>query len=177
MTEEEKAQAEAQAQAQGSAKQTVPTLKTEVDEYTTMNGRGKKVVKPEYAPKEQQISGELLSVSGSITSNGRTFRMVSIDGYDPFPINEQFFKRNAELLQEGKYLSITFQLTVAGKTRYVGSTGECLAHSSTGRAVTTITPTTRVEALARFGALIPEEASASRQSALATMFAGAVSKV
>lgn len=171
-------QEEIDAQAQANATQTVPTIKTEADTvYTMKNERNKTVVKPEYAPKETTIVGELLTVSAPVTANGRTFRMVKLDGHDAFPMNEQFYKRNAELLQEGKYLSITFQNTIAGKTRYVDSAEECKVHLTTGRAVTTISPSTKVEALARFGALIPEEASASRQNALATLFAGAVSKV
>lgn len=144
-------------------------------EVLRTNERGKLVVKDQYAPKVTHIIGELIMVSNPLETDGRNYRMVTVEGHDAFPVNEKFYASNIAMFETGTFRKFSFQMTEAGKTYYVRD-GEAFAHTTTGRSLVSVTPSTRVEALARFGALIPEDASASRQSALATLFSVAVAK-
>jgi|SRR6185437_16819565 len=98
------------------------------------------------APKESTLVGEVVSVSGPIASKkkaGSFFRVITLEDWVTGatyqrPISENFFQGVnggsglKSVLQEGKFVKLTINHLIEGKTEYVDEkTGDVQFHTST----------------------------------------------
>lgn len=96
------------------------------------------------APKETFVSGIVVGVSAEMDKNNKKFRMITVEASDGkqevFPVNQGFYEKNLDTLAIDASVTLKFQDTIKDTTQYVDrQTGEAKFHTSTGRALSSVT--------------------------------------
>lgn len=127
-------------------------------------------------PAESKLTGEILGISDVLHSKGRDYRMLTLTT-GVIPVNEKFYQRNAARFEKGSFITLVLQTTIAGQTTYVDKSGVEHTHTSSGQSIVSVSSASKIDILKFAAELIPEEATAARQNALATMYQGAVARM
>lgn len=82
-------------------------------------------------PKTTDLSGVVSNVSGLITKNGATFRVITLKVGNSLvtkTVNEKFYQGRKADFEAGNEVTLTFEQRIALKTEYVDAKGDIHKH-------------------------------------------------